>query len=115
MAQVKGKIQEGLYQTVMSSVLDVQTTAKRPGYVPYQTGTLRRSITHKIEQVRDGVVGYVGTNVVYARIQEFGGVTGRNKSVNIKPKLFLTRAVKDNAENIRRKFDRFLKVSKLLK
>lgn len=39
-----------------------------------RTGTLRRSITYRVERVGDsGAAGVVGTNVRYARIHEYGG------------------------------------------
>lgn len=41
---------------------------------PYLTGNLRRSIHFSLTSVsRIGAAGLVGTNVVYARIQELGG------------------------------------------
>jgi phage gpG-like protein len=40
-----------------------------------RTGTLRRSITGKVSESGTQVIGTVGTNIVYARINEFGGKT----------------------------------------
>jgi phage gpG-like protein len=37
-----------------------------------RTGRLRRSITQRVEEEGGSVVGYVGTNVKYARAHEFG-------------------------------------------
>jgi phage gpG-like protein len=39
-----------------------------------RTGRLRRSITRKIEQPGGDIEAIVGTNVVYGRIHEYGGV-----------------------------------------
>lgn len=39
-----------------------------------RTGRLRRSINTRIEQQGSSVIGYVGTNVVYAKRQEYGFV-----------------------------------------
>jgi len=39
-----------------------------------RTGRLRSSITHEVRDVGGAVELVVGTNVVYARIHEFGGV-----------------------------------------
>lgn len=50
------------------SALKVQNKAKQ--LAPFKTGNLRRSIT---KQILPGVA-VVGTNLVYAAIQEFGGV-----------------------------------------
>lgn len=40
-----------------------------------QTGRLINSITHEVERDAGGWLGSVGSNVVYAAIQEYGGVT----------------------------------------
>ena len=37
-----------------------------------QTGRLRRSVTYKIEQTTNGTFGYVGTNVEYGKLWEYG-------------------------------------------
>jgi len=38
----------------------------------YLTGRLRASITHEIEEVKNEIIGKVGTNVEYASNVEFG-------------------------------------------
>lgn len=118
--KLKGIPQEAMrlvVNVVKDTVLEMQTTAKQPGYAPYKSGNLRRSITHKVEsQMFKNVVGTIGSNLEYARIQEFGGeirasgsgflkFKGRNgwaavKKVIIKPKFYLTRAVKDNKQKL---------------
>lgn len=98
------ELPEQIFQAIELSALDIQTRAKQPGYVPIDTGTLRRSITHKTIRSGADVTGYVGTNVKYARIHEFGGQTGRNHSVTIVPKLYLTRATKESREAIAKRF-----------
>jgi phage gpG-like protein len=40
-----------------------------------RTGTLRRSITHRIGGNQEKIEGVVGTNLIYAGIHEFGGKT----------------------------------------
>jgi HK97 gp10 family phage protein len=40
---------------------------------PVKDGTLRDSLTHVLVVSDSGVTAYVGTNIVYAEIQEFGG------------------------------------------
>jgi phage gpG-like protein len=62
------------------------------------TGTLRRSITQKIDDMGDGFVGTVGTNVKYARVHEFGGVV----------------SVKTHLRRIKQAFGRELKEEKLV-
>jgi len=55
------------------------------------TGALKRSITFNISESQDGIV-YIGTNLEYAAIHQFGGKAGRNKSVKLpaRPFLFFT-------------------------
>ena len=38
-------------------------------------GHLRRSINYQMQEIGDGIMASVGTNVVYAGIHEFGGTT----------------------------------------
>ncbi len=63
-------VKDLLQHAVKSIVIDVQTTAKRAGYVPIRTGTLKRSITHKVDLFPTGssVVSDQISN--YARIHE---------------------------------------------
>jgi hypothetical protein len=87
---------------VTSGVLDVLTGAVQNA--PYQTGTLRRSLTHKVEVGQGEAVGYVGSNLVYSRIQELGGRAGRGGSVNIRPKRYLQRSIEANKPRIAERF-----------
>jgi len=88
---------------------------------PYKTGNLRGSIT--VKDNKDLSVS-VGTNVVYARIQEFGGeirpvrakvlrfkIGGADvfaKRVNIRPKPYLLPALSRNEKNIDYKVKQFV-------
>lgn len=105
---------EQIYQATFDSLLDVRSTAVKPGYAPYKTGTLRRSITSLVNRSKEVIEGAVGTNVVYARIQEFGGKAGRNKGVTIQPKYYISRAVDENKEKIRDRFKQYLAVSRFM-
>jgi hypothetical protein len=90
-------------QTVITaSVLDVLTSAVQNA--PYKTGTLRRSLSHKVDTGQGEVSGYVGSNLVYSRIQEMGGQTGRNLAVNIRPKRYLQRSIESNKPRIAERF-----------
>lgn len=89
---------------IFDSLLGVVDLAKRPGYVPYKTGTLKKSITFALNPNGKDIVGYVGSNLDYAAIQEFGGDTGRNKKTHIVGKFYLTRAIKDNEEKIAKRW-----------
>ena len=68
-----------------------QHQASAPGEPPApQSGDLRKSITHD-GPTWDGdeVSGEVGTNIPYARILEFGGVTGRGHLTRILPRPYM--------------------------
>jgi len=63
-----------LNKLLRKSVLLVQNEAKKNA--PFETGSLRRSITHEVKNL----TGTVGTDLVYARIQEEGGdITPKTK------------------------------------
>ena len=47
--------------------------AKGTWKIKSKTGNLRQSIGHRVMQIGQSWVGIVGTNMVYARIQEVGG------------------------------------------
>lgn len=98
------EIQLGIKAAMQASVLQVHSIAVKPGYAPYKTGTLRRSITFVVQEGQGKVWGAVGSNLVYAAIHEFGGTTGRNQSVYIKPKRYLGRAVDESRSDIRKRF-----------
>jgi hypothetical protein len=60
---LKGVVQRGKYQAMQRAVLVVEAQAKREA--PVKRGTLRRSITSRVE--RGGDRGVIGTNLRYAR------------------------------------------------
>lgn len=112
MKNAKGAIQEGVEAAVYSSLFQVHSIAVQPGYVPIDTGTLRRSITFTLLNASGRVQGAVGSNLVYAAIHEFGGRAGRGGSVNIKAKRYLGRAVEQSKPAI---IERFKKIQVLKK
>jgi HK97 gp10 family phage protein len=65
------------------------------GYAPVDTGNLRNSITHEVDDGEHCV--YIGSNVEYAPYQELG--TNRMKAAN-GGRGFLRPAVEDNMEKI---------------
>lgn len=65
------------------------------GYAPVDTGNLRNSITHEVDDGEHCV--YIGSNVEYAPYQELG--TSRMKAAN-GGRGFLRPAVEDNMEKI---------------
>jgi HK97 gp10 family phage protein len=102
--QMKSRV---IKPALRASALVVQNAGKRNA--PYLTGNLRRSITHKVK----GNFAKIGTDVVYAAIQEFGGKAGRGKRSVIKGKPYLRPALEKNKEQIQKKFSTIL--NKLLK
>lgn len=72
------ELRKSLRQTVeiLSIKLLAKATAKVSDDVLHvRTGRLRRSLNERITESGNTVTGAVGTNVVYARILEFGGKT----------------------------------------
>ena len=120
LSEIPKQAMAGITNAVQDSMLEIQSTAKSPGYVPYKSGNLKRSITQKVEATPlKRVTGTIGSNLEYARIQEFGGVIrpktgkylrflGNNgwvsvKQVTIRPKFYMTRAIKDKLPNLIRR------------
>ena len=64
--KVVNKINAANKKIMSTACLLVERDAKK--LCPVDTGRLRSSITHEIE----GMIGYVGTNVEYARAVELG-------------------------------------------
>ena len=70
------------------------TSPSQPGDPPgVDTGRLRNSIAHEIEEQLWDIIGRVGTNVEYARDLELG-----NKQ--IKPRPYLRRAIEENKREL---------------
>ena len=114
------KTKSALRKSLQQSSLFVQNDAKK--LAPHDTGQLRRSITHKVH-------GYdyaeVGTNLVYAAIQEYGGtIKAKNKpylrfktksgnwvrvkSVVIKAKKYMEGSYKKNINKVVKTFEKNL-------
>jgi len=66
----KKEIEAKLEKNMLKACLLVERDAKKNA--PVDTGRLRASITHELETEKDELIGIVGTNVVYAKYQEFG-------------------------------------------
>lgn len=60
---------------------------------PHLTGTLRRSAKVSAKAAGSGAEAEISFNTVYARIQEYGGMTGRGRRVHITGKEYLGRAI----------------------
>lgn len=57
-------------RSLLRKAIQVESAAKR--LCPVDTGRLRSSITHSLEQDSGGLVAFVGTNVSYAIYVELG-------------------------------------------
>lgn len=69
---------------------------------PVLTGTLKNSFRTESYNVGNGAVAEIGPHVIYGRIQEFGGYTGRGHKTYIKGKLYLTQAVEQKRGEVQR-------------
>jgi HK97 gp10 family phage protein len=72
------RLRSGIVRTVtrLGFQLEARVKQKLSGEVlKVRTGTLRNSINTRVAQTASSVTAAVGTNVKYARIQEFGGHT----------------------------------------
>lgn len=128
--KVKG-LRQKMFEGVFGGLLDVRNTVLSPGYVPKKTGDLARSIIPRMEPGSPAkrVTGIIGTNKVYAGIQEFGGtinaknskyltfkVNGRwvrVRQVTIRPKRYFTRAIKENEKKIEERFRKLMAIKDL--
>lgn len=84
------KIENNFERGLVKMGFDVASRARHRA--PVKTGALKNSIrlverSGEIMVVAGG--DFAGKSIVYARIQELGGWTGRNHSVYIKPKHYL--------------------------
>lgn len=69
------------------------------GYAPVDTGNLRNSITHEVDDGEHCV--YIGSNVEYAPYQELGWYSkGKHHSAANGDRGYLRPAVEDNMEKI---------------
>ncbi len=96
---------------MFDSLLDVHSDAVK--LAPYKSGTLRRSLNSLVSQNGKQLEGAVGSNLVYARIQELGGDTGRNHKTHITGKFYLTGAVEKNKDKIAKRFKDYLAIKRL--
>ena len=87
LGEKQGKVVAGIKSQVTSLAITIQgyvKNSKLTGQVLHvRTDRLRRSITFKVTAEGTLVSGVVGTNVVYARIHEFGGVIKRKARTQI--------------------------------
>lgn len=128
-----GRLREELRNGIGRAVLKLQAyvkDGKLSGQVlNVRTGRLRRSIAQQVTDEGQRVVGIVGTNVVYARVHEYGfsgtvdvrehlrraksgalqAVRGHSRHVNLPERSFLRSALEDMAPDIRAEVEASLK------
>ena len=62
---------------------------------PFRLGTLKNSFRVESRNIGSGAEAEVGPHVIYGRIQELGGWTGRGHKTYITGKHYLSRAVEE--------------------
>lgn len=73
-----------------------------------RTGTLSRSINAKTTETATGIYASIGTNVIYGRIHELGGLIHRTSSrgkeftITMPQRSFLASTLRDNADRIKK-------------
>ena len=65
---------------------------------PVRTSALRNSIRIESRKTASGAEAEIGPHVIYARIQEFGGNTGRGHRTYIKGKHYLEKTVNERRQ-----------------
>ena len=96
--EVSEKIKEALLRGLEKCGLTAERFAKK--LAPYDTGNLRNSITHEVDDGEPAV--YIGTNVEYAPYQELG-------TINMTANPFLKPSVADHANTYRKIIEKELK------
>jgi len=97
--KVVNKINAKNKQIMSRACLMVERDAKK--LCPVDTGRLRASITHEI----DGLTGYVGSNVEYARAVELGS---EDPAFNRAPQPYLRPALHKNEKEILKLFKKII-------
>lgn len=96
---------EGTFKGLKRAILFVEGKAKQNfggvGQVGVITGTLRRSIKTNVIKEGTRTRAIIGSNVIYARIHEFGGQAGRGRSVRIPARPYIGPAITDNETEIK--------------
>ena len=110
-----------LEKIMRKAVLLLRSRILRSGRIPFQTGTLRRSITTAVRGGRSlsDITGEVGTNLPYAAIHEFGGTFTRNSafgrptrsySVTYTARRYLRQPFAESISDIQRLFERDIEI-----
>jgi phage gpG-like protein len=73
--RVLGLVRQAVEAEAINLVRDVKENKLTGQALKTRTGTLRRSINYALTVQDQGLTATVGTNLVYAAIHEYGGVT----------------------------------------
>jgi phage gpG-like protein len=73
--RVLGLVRQAVEAEAINLVRDVKENKLTGQALKTRTGTLRRSINYALSIADQGLTAVVGTNLVYAKIHEYGGVT----------------------------------------
>jgi len=105
LASLNGKLTQAFTRGMYSAALLVERRAKEKlsGEVLHvRTGRLWSSVTSSVSETMGGEMeGRVGSNVVYARIHELGGVTGRHHATTIPARPYLRPSAEEQIPEIR--------------
>jgi len=102
----KKKLLRGIMKGMKKGMPMLRDEAKKFGganQLKIRTGNLRDSIQSSVKQEGDRVIGYLGAgsrSVLYARIHEFGGKSGRGYKATIPPRPYLSTAIRDNENEL---------------
>ena len=87
-------------EAVQEGASVIQNRAMRNA--PVRTAALRNSIRVESRRTGNGAEAEVGPHVIYGRILELGGFTGRGHRTYIKGKFYLSNAVKQTRGEVSR-------------
>ncbi len=72
---IQNRIGQSMARLVITLTRKIKEEKLTGQVLKNKTGTLRRSISPEVSQSGTNLTGTVGTNIVYARIHEYGGTT----------------------------------------
>jgi phage gpG-like protein len=93
---------KGVTQAMIFAEGEAKETFGRTGHLRVQSGRLRSSIKGGANRRGNKVIGYIGSNVSYAAIHEFGGMAGRGLRSKIPARPYLRPSVENNIIELNR-------------
>ena len=96
-------VRKGLLRGVRNSMLMAERYSKEtfntPGHLKVRSGRLRSSITASTKEQGKYVVGLIGTDVVYGKIHEYGGIHPRSKTIRMPARPYIGPSFTDDKLN----------------